>query len=365
MKKYKYRKTFTYEGKRYSVYGDTLQQVYEKMGKRMAELESGKKRISKNMTFSDWSEEWLIAYKEHTVSKETYRVYQSNLRRHILPLLGPMPIKNIKAIHCQRVLNDMSGFSAKMLNRITQLMIAIFEDALDNGLIFSNPARKLKLPKGSKSTRRAITKTERKYILQVAETHPAGVMILLMLYCGLRPAEVSALQWRHIDLDEKIISVEQSSKRSGGVGAPKSSAGIRKVPIPDKLAFRLNRINPKEPFGFVCQNQKGGRLNASSMHRRWKSFVDTMNVAMGCETTPNGKPLPPFRVADDLVPYCFRHTYCTDLRDAGVDITVARVLMGHSSIAITAHVYTHQTDVALKNAVDKINQQGATSGATP
>lgn len=71
-------------------------------------------------------------------------------------------------------------------------------------------------------------------------------------------------------------------------------------------------------------------------------------------------------VAPDLVPYCMRHTYCTDLQAAGVPINVAKELMGHSDIKTTSAIYTHSTDVAINHAADMINAHaGATSGATP
>lgn len=368
MKKYKHTKTFTYEGKRYYIRGDSLQECYEKWAKRLAEFESGKKVITKNMRFDDWVTEWLKTYKEPTVSRETLDSYRSNIKCHILPLLGPMPLKSIKSIHCQRVINDMSGMSAKMLSRVSQLMYSIFDDAVENGLIHDNPARKLKIPKGSKRSRRAVTETERKYILKVAEYHPAGLWVLLMLYCGLRPAEAAGLRWIDVDLQNKVINVNQAIKRSGTVGAPKTESGYRKIPIPNQLLTKLkpntNQTETKhEPYDYVCTNTKGGRLTSSPMQKMWKSFKNAMNIEMGCQSE-KGIALPPYRVADDLVPYCLRHTYCTDLRDAGVDITVARVLMGHSSISITAQIYTHQSDRAFQDAAEKINS-GATSGATP
>ena len=63
------------------------------------------------------------------------------------------------------------------------------------------------------------------------------------------------------------------------------------------------------------------------------------------------------KTADDLEPYCYRHTYATDLRDAGVPITVAAKLMGDSSIAVVADIYTHQTQAAFEDARSKINEK--------
>jgi site-specific recombinase XerD len=62
------------------------------------------------------------------------------------------------------------------------------------------------------------------------------------------------------------------------------------------------------------------------------------------------------KVADDLVPYCLRHTYGTDLQDAGVPINVAKYLMGHSDITVTANIYTHTTLDALTETSKKINE---------
>ncbi len=55
-------------------------------------------------------------------------------------------------------------------------------------------------------------------------------------------------------------------------------------------------------------------------------------------------------MAPDLVPYCLRHTYCTDLQAKGVSLKMASYLMGHSDISVTANIYTHVTDEILNDA---------------
>lgn len=88
---------------------------------------------------------------------------------------------------------------------------------------------------------------------------------------------------------------------------------------------------------------------------------------MGCETF-RGEVIPPYRVADDLTPYCLRHTYCTDLQTAGIPINIAKEWMGHSDISVTASIYTHQSDEADRNAAallnDLIFRRGTTCGTT-
>lgn len=57
-------------------------------------------------------------------------------------------------------------------------------------------------------------------------------------------------------------------------------------------------------------------------------------------------------------------TTCTDLEAAGVSINVAKYLMGHSSITLTAKIYSHMREDILEEAAQKIDLSGATVGAT-
>ena len=91
------------------------------------------------------------------------------------------------------------------------------------------------------------------------------------------------------------------------------------------------------------------------MRKLWLSFKRQLNIEMGCKVK-NHTVIPPYRVADDLVPYCLRHTYCTDLQDAGVPINLAKEFMGHSNISITAKIYTHGTALSFNNALSSINK---------
>ena len=63
-------------------------------------------------------------------------------------------------------------------------------------------------------------------------------------------------------------------------------------------------------------------------------------MAMGAKTYRNAL-IPPLPLADDLEPYCLRHEYCTELARRGIDIRIAQKLMGHSTITLTANIYTN------------------------
>ncbi len=183
-----------------------------------------------------------------------------------------------------------------------------------------------------------------------------------MLYCGLRPGEVAALIWKDVDLAKRTIHVTRALKADNTINLPKTSSGIRDVPIPDVLIPRLQEER-KGPFELVCTNSYGNSYTESSIQAMWESFRNQLNIAAGCKVFRN-QVQPPYAISKDLTLYCYRHTYCTDLQAAGVPINVAKELMGHSSISVTAQIYTHKSDVAFNNAAALINRYVA-SGVAP
>jgi len=339
---YKYRKSFSFNGKRYEVYARTEKELYEKMFLKKRELEKGRQLVNSNTLFRDWAEEWLITYKEPTVKEITFRTIRGVVYGDLLPELGNMPIRTIKAVHCQKLLNGKPGRSAYHYKRVKQILSDILEKAVENNMIETNPAKKLVLPKAEAGTHRAITKQEREVVLKVAEYDKAGLWVLTMLYCGLRPHELELLQGRHIDFNKQVIHVPGT----------KTSNAERDVPIP--LQF-LPKIPHKGAFEYIFLSEQGHPLNPSISARWWRSFKNNMNIEMGCRVYRN-KVMPPYAVAPDLTPYCFRHTFCTDLQAAGVPINVAKELMGHSDISLTARIYTHHSEEAFQNAANLINK---------
>lgn len=348
-------RTFTFEGKRYYVRAKTDDEAKVKIALKRQELEEGRRKIDKNMLVSAWAKEWLKVYKEPTVSTKHYKNTETIVNNIIIPKVGPLQLKNVRPVNLQGILNDSANYSSSYLSKIHSIIKHMFRDAYYNGLLLENPAEGLRLPSGKKKQqRRPITPLERKLTLKVAESYRGGTFVLIMLYCGLRPGEVAALTWGNVDLKNNVIHVRQALKADGVIGPPKTAAGYREVPIPKILSDRLKEERRGSKTMLVCTNSFGDPYTASAIKTMFRVFRNKMNIAAGCKTKW-GRALPPLVVNDDLTLYCYRHTYCTDLQAAGVPINVAKELMGHSNIAVTAQIYTHKSDVAFNNAADLIN----------
>ncbi|WP_291586911.1 hypothetical protein [Comamonas sp. UBA7528] len=103
---------------------------------------------------------------------------------------------------------------------------SVFEDALNNGIIVSNPFDRIALVKLIRQTSKAsdyviqpFTQAERESILQAcrADEHPT---FLFWFNTGLRPGELQALEWQYIDFDNATARIEWNQV-AGVVKAPK------------------------------------------------------------------------------------------------------------------------------------------------
>ena len=96
------------------------------------------------------------------------------------------------------------------------------------------------------------------------------------------------------------------------------------------------------------------------MKQMWRSFKQALDLDMGAQMAISAIDPETSVVADDLTPYCLRHTYATDLQSAGVPLNVAKDLLGHQSIAMTSQTYTHlSVDAFAEASLKVINFQHA------
>jgi len=376
------RRIFTYEGKKYDLTAKNQEELAIKVAMRKRDIDEGKVAIGRNMLVKVWFKEFMKIYKEKSISPETYDDYLSRANSKILPLLGSMQIKDVRPVHCQRVLNEMSGYSKTYISKTYNTMYQMFKRAEQNKLILSNPAADLEMPEAEDGTHRAITDAEREITYKVAETHRGGLWVLTMLLTGMRPSETASLQGRHLDFKCKSITVEGAiKKKDSRIGKTKTKSGNRSIPMPEELFDKYKALK-LGPFDYVFKNEDGGHLSKTNMGVMWRNFKREMNISMGCTVERNklipvnermvkkgAKPI--YLVADDLVPYCYRHTFCTDLEAAGVSLNEAARMMGHKNIAITAKIYTHASQASFDRVSEQINayrnkaKVGVRVGASP
>ena len=149
-----------------------------------------------------------------------------------------------------------------------------------------------------------------------------------MIYSGLRAGEFLALTPDDVDTEARFVTVRKA----------KTAAGKRRVPICAKTApFWQARKDAPAPNGFLIRS--GNLPNPATRYKAFKARFETVFSSDGL--SPH-------------LPHDTRHTAASMLHAAGVDPYVVKRILGHAAQDITESVYTHLSDAALLDAIDRI-----------
>lgn len=341
------------DGKKKRIFarGDTLKEALRNLAKLEAEYAEGKKVSNSNTLFNAWAEECLSIYKAPEVTSGTLENHRRLVRLHFAPYIGQMPINAITPAHIQMCLTAQAGKSADHLKKCYNTINFIMEKARLGRLVKENPVEYATIPKGNQAEhRRALTDAERELFLQAAKQTANGDIFLTSYYCGLRPAEVRALKWSNVDLNAQTITITNAVEaKTDKLTKPKSDAGYRTIPVPDRLAERLKQLPNQEPNNFVFTGTQEV-FKARRYLRNWNALKHTMDKLGGAEVYRNQ--IIKSVIDEDITPYYLRHTYCTMLAENNIPLKTAQYLMGHSSITLTANIYTHVTEKMVQTTQD-------------
>lgn len=305
--------------------------------------------VGNTLTVEQWAWQWYHTYKEPKIGASQRINYETNLKRHILPVIGFMSVTAVRPYHLQQLVNDARRDDGEPLaqgtmRQILYTMRQMFEQAEINGLIEVTPFRRIENPAKKKSTRRALTREEEALVRKVAARHWAGPWVLLMLDCGLRRAETVPIGKADLTRDGLLhitSSVTYAEGNQAKQKETKTAAGDRFLPVPPELLARLDRSGR-----YFFHGRNGKMLTLTHLRRMWDSFHRACDREAGAKLYRNKVVEHAFDPA--ITPHYLRHTYCTNLRRQGYDLKTAQYLMGHASITTTANIYNHvdEEDIA-------------------
>ncbi len=244
-------------------------------------------------------------------------------------------ISTINAIDIENALRKLQGKSQRTLTRYLQSLNRVFEFAIGNRITDYNPCRYVRIPKAKPPKERtALTEDERKAIDTC--THRYGLAARIMMYCGLRRGELTALLWSDIDLNGRTITVSKSySFKEKAVKPPKTKSGIRIIPIPQNLLTELQSVKHKKN-SYVIVNEQGMPMKETDWQYGNKHICQDLGFTFTWHQ--------------------LRHTYATILHSAGVDAITAKELLGHSDIETTLGIYTHLDQTAKAANITKLDE---------
>jgi integrase len=170
-----------------------------------------------------------------------------------------------------------------------------------------------------------------------------GAFILLAADAGLRLGELRGLRWQDISFKAATVRV-MVSDWNGEVGAPKSGKD-RVVPLTKRLVIALKAIQHLRSKLVIApwNVTDGSSYTETSMHAALKRQLKRAKLPIKGQTGRN------------RLWHALRHTFCSNLAQAGAPAKAIQELAGHQSIAVTNR-YMHATPATLAAAMALLEQ---------
>lgn len=311
---------------------------------------------SQSITVKRAGELWLARGRREGLEQSTLDAYDQHVRLHIDPLLGAKKLNQLTkpAVEAFRDTLLDSGRSKPMVSRVLRSLSSIVTEAERVGYVAQNVARGVTLRRSARERSKVVppTKEQMKLLIEAARARgnkrPMDLpMILVLIFAGLRASEVRGLVWRNVDLDRKMITVDQRADFKNVIGPPKSASGRRTIPVPDTLVAELKIWKgrcPPSDLDLVFPSQEGTPIFHPNIVL---SFQEPLQIAAGV-TRPkivDGKPAKDEKgkpIMEGLFSmHDFRHAAASLWIERRVAPKRVQSWMGHSSIQMTFDTYGH------------------------
>lgn len=344
------RLAFLWEGSASDlVDGDAMGAQVSKVVRDIYEKATGKRpdTVSISKFLNDWSKRIKATKAEKTA--ERYSQVVRDFLAHLDQERAAANIATLRGTEIQSFLdNEIAKGKGGMTVTLTgKVLRTALNAALRAGMIERNPTVNVEFPDAISESRQPFTDGEVESILTECQGSDWETAILVGRYTGARLGDACNMRWQAVDL-------------AGGSWTyvpEKTSRGKRRkelvVPLHSQLLNHLETLAGKEKAQrseFICpelaEKPVGGRAGLS------KTFEAIMRKA-GVETIVGEKKEGKGRRFSAKTFHSLRHTFNSNLADAGVSQEVRRVLTGHASDAMNDR-YTKFKPDTLREAVARL-----------
>jgi integrase len=303
-----------------------------------------------SITVREAADLWLQRAQTEALEASTIKQYREHIEIHIVPSLGGTKLSRLTKPAIENFRDQLLDTRSRALTRkVLTSLKGVLTEAQRRGLINQNVAAgtKVSMPKRHEDEVEIPAKEEIRAIIDKAgELWPAesGLpwrsFVVVALFTGARLSELRGLTWDNVPLASGYIRIRQRADFRGALGAPKSKAAKRDIPLsPMALnalkAWRLAR--PRHPGNFVFPNDDGAIPSSSSIYKTvWFPLLRGIGLMDHRESARGNRVEAPRYTFHSL-----RHTAASLFIEQGWTPKKVMTVMGHSSIQMTFDLYGH------------------------
>lgn len=356
---YDYRYTDNY-GKVRCIYAKTLEDLRKKEAAIQRDLADGIDYAAGEISVADLVDRYMSLKRD--IGHNTKRAYGTVINRIKESEFGQMKVRNVKLSDAKRFYIDLhdTGSKRNTISIYHSVLRPTFEMAVDDDMIRKNPF-KFKVADiipDDAVKRTALTKQQQENYLRFIQENGQDNYyddIVILMGTGLRVSELYGLTKKDVDFKKRLIFIDHQLCRTAEkpyfVKSPKTSSGVRCIPMSDVVYMALKRVvaNRQPPTVELLVDGYSGFLFLDKAGMP-KVVMHLENYMRGMQKKMEriyGKSFP------RVTPHVLRHTFCTNMQRAGIDVKSLQYLMGHSNVSVTLDVYTHVDFHAVQEAFGK------------
>ena len=342
----------TKSGKRKQKYFHKLQECRAWMAYAQFEDEHGDVFFSDSPTVNAWFEYWLEEVKGNGIRISTKNNYENLLKNSAYSAIGDMELKDVKHIHCQKILNDLAAnHKSSTIKTYRALMWSVFECAVENDFIQKNPVERTKVAGGERTAgKQALTLEEQKLFLQESSRYVYYNGLSFVLQTGLRVGELAALKWSDIDFENRKMRVERSAAWIDGrgfvFGNTKTESGKREIPLTKEAIEILKRQKEKNSQNKIVPIQYTDYIFVNSKGLPIPKYAYNKGIYAACDRAGIRR----FSI------HLLRHTFATRCIENGMRPKTLQAILGHSKIEMTMNLYVHVTEDSKMEEMEMIEE---------
>ncbi|WP_433680637.1 tyrosine-type recombinase/integrase [Nocardia sp. CA-119907] len=323
--------------------------------KFITDAASGSFVARKDVTVEQLCVDWLASL--HWARGTTLAGYRYNLAP-LREQYGNLPVQQLTRKHIDDLVAALKAGGTKTekgnvrrpwcnrsLKRTVETAVMVLDYAKERKLLAHNVAGAIKPKRGKAAKPKPYTPAEVSTVLKSLEGNRDGHLWFLAL-CGLRRSELGGLRWSGVNFTLKTLDVEIGRAAAGGKAVeddPKTESSVRTLPMDDEMVEvlrRAHRIQAAEKLSlgdayrdgdYVACNEDGTPYHPDTLTHRWAKMIKKAGVRH-------------IRLHDA------RHTCGTTMHLRKVPMAVIAAWLGHADASVTARIYAHSQDDALRDA---------------
>lgn len=307
--------------------------------------------------------DWLELQRTQ-LQPSTLRQYTGTANRYLIPHLGDRLVTEITH-------RDISSFYRRLLlgggvrgkplalatvQRVAAMTHKVFEDAVRDDLIDTNPCDKALLPRiDPNATPRELqvwTTEQLATFLEHQRQRRLWPLWVVAAGTGMRRGELLGLRWRDVDVAANTVHVRRSLSLI---------AGVPQLKVPKSNRSRSLRVGPAVLHAFEVRRHQQVR-DAEGIDRPAQDESATWDLVF---TEPDGGMIVPQKATDTFreavreapVPvlrlHDLRHSHATWMLQAGVSAKVVSARLGHASVKTTLDLYAEVLPAMDQDAADR------------